>query len=170
MSKIIQIENFSKMKGPFVICNQENFISTVLFNRNLNVLLVGDLNGNVIQFKWRNKAWVKQKDYGNLKIGRIYSCDHYQNIAVFGGNLSSLRFIHMEKMQILGDSLQTAVEVIYSIQFCQITSKIYLILGGRWVSYSRDNTDIFQVSKEFMERGSIKSQFYPGRKLFEYKF
>ena len=136
--------------------NNQDYIRTLLFNEITNCLLVGLKHGRAIQFE-RNStgSWKTLKDYGNLGIGAIISCDYFGNLAVMGGN--SLRFIDMQKREIICKSLKTAIKNIRSLQFCKISkTKTFLVVSGESPNYLNE-TDLFDASKLFDTQKAVAS-------------
>ena len=143
------MEDLMTQKGPIIIDNQDSPVYTLLFNKNLDTLLVGYQNGTAIQYKRRSKTWMMQKNYGKIGIGKIISCDHFGNIAVMGGNLFKLRSIKLDQMELIGKPLETSPNWIYTLQLCKISSKMHLVVGGLLLCYLNDKTDVFDTSKLF---------------------
>ena len=147
----LQTEDITDNAGPVQIDNQGSSIYSLLFSETTNSLLVGYDNGVAIQYE-RNSVgtWKVLENYGNLGIGTIRSCDHLGDLAIMGGSGSfKLRVINLKKRQLIGDTLETAIEYIRSLQFCKVSkAKTILVVSGRYPNYST-TSDVFDVSELF---------------------
>ena len=147
-------ENLTETQSSIVIDCYNLPTLTVLFNKELNILLVGYTDGTVIQyskeFKW---SWKKQIQYGNIKIGKIYSSDQLGWIAVMGGNRQNrenLRMINLKERKVLQSRNKASFEMVFSLCFgVSCEKQILLSVGGRNPDYLNDKTNVFDVTLLF---------------------
>ena len=74
-------------------------LTSIIFNKRLEVLLGGYDNGELIQYrKDLYGKWGEQVNYGNIQIGSIWSIDQVNCIAVMGGiseNRTNIKIMDM---------------------------------------------------------------------------
>ena len=133
-----------------MIDNQDSVVLCIIFNQELNCLLVGYFNGYLIQYQQNTfNSWKVQNNYGYLKLGSIYSIACSGNIAVVGGECAYIQFINIRTYQIIAQ-VPTAIKLIFSLQFCPVHPfKQLLTVGGLLTDYSQSKTDLFDVSPLF---------------------
>ena len=119
---------------------------------------MGYENGVAIQFKKNsNGIWEIQKNYGDLEIGEIFSCEYFGSFAVMGGDDFKLRFINMENQEIFGEPLETAIKMIGSLKFCEISKKkTLLVICGVGSDYS-NSSDLLDASELVGENDLLES-------------
>ena len=149
---ILKSEDITRKEVKVIIDQKCSDISTMIFNRNLNSLLVGDNNGCLSQYG-RNPSgdFKKQKHYGNVKMGKVFASDCLGDFAVVGGEKGIISLIDMKRRKVIQNKIKTAIREVYSLQFCRISrNKIYLTVGGIGTrDYSDSKTDLFHVSHFF---------------------
>lgn len=93
-----------------------------------------------------NQKFSKTKDYGDLKIGRIYSSFEYLGLVFFGGRDSRLRVLDLSKKKLIQGHLSTAIEYILSLQVCVVgKSRVYLVVVGKEPDYSSSKSDLYDL-------------------------
>ena len=148
------------MEVPMQIHKKGSEISTMIFNQNLNSLLVGKENGCLLQFERDLFGDLKKlKDYGDIELGEISASDWLGDFAVVGGDTWMISLINMKKREVIQKKIKTAIELIYSLQFCKVSlNQIYLVVGGIGrKDYSDSKTDWFDVS-DFFNLGPGKGE------------
>ena len=148
---ILKSEDITRKEIKVIIDETKDGTATLIFNLNLNSLLVGRFNGSLCQYG-RNPSgdFKKQKDYGNVGVGIVSASDWSGNFAVVGGNNGMISFIDMKKRKVIRKGIETATKMIYPLRFCRISqNKMYLAVGGLYNDYYFSKTDLFDVSKLF---------------------
>ena len=153
LTKSLQIEEI-RGRTPVMIDNQNCYGNSIMYNQNLNILLVGYQNRFLIQYQQITFfTWKIQKKYTNIGVGRIYSIDLLRDIAVLGGDRGKIAFINLRKRQVIGELIDTSIYYIYSLQFCEVSpKKIILVVGGHKNNYFNYRTDLFNVTKLFRQK------------------
>ena len=150
-SGILKTEDITR-KEIRVVIDQKESIETMIFNKNLNSLLIGEKNGIVSQYG-RNPSgnFKKQKEYRNVEVGRILASDWSGNFAVMGGSRGVIILIDMNRKLVIEKRIRTAIQWVCSLQFCRVSQKeMYLAVGGGYgKNYSGFKTDLFDVSDLF---------------------
>ena len=151
---IEDITNKDTNYSPVRIQTNGCFINTILIDEHNGFMLTGDGNGRVLQFSLNFSKDLGKliKDYGELGVGWIDTSIMFGNLAVFGGEKSSLGFIDTGKCQYLGIKDNLAVENITSIELCwvkqaQAQSKALLTICGRNYDYSSSKTDVLDITQ-----------------------
>ena len=107
----------------------------------------------------KNGQWEIFKEYGKVNVGSVQSSDYSGDIAVVGGINGSLRFINMRKGQLIGQSMETAIGEIWSVQLSRVSENaMHLTVGGVNSDYSNSKADVFDVSGMFNLNGKIKEE------------
>ena len=148
---LLKSEDITGNRFKIVIDQKRNHISTIIFNLNLNLLLVGDEDGCLSQYG-RNPSgdFKKQKDYGDVGVGEIFDIDWSGNFAVVGGTKGKISLIDMKKRKVIANGVRAAIGYIYFLRLCRISeSEMHLAVGGGGKDYSKSKTDLFDVSKLF---------------------
>ena len=150
--RILQTED-STCKEDSVVIYQKSLVYTMVYNENLNSLLVGYVNGCVSQYNLKPSGVLeKQTDYGEVLVSRVDASDWSGDIAVVGGGDGEIRLIDMRRRQVLGHRIQTALGSIYTLQFCRVSQKeMHLLVGGCDSDYSNSKSDLFDVSAFFKD-------------------
>ena len=132
-----------------VFGNHKGTITTVLPFEDLDTLLVGDWNNNVVQYQRESSgSWKVSKDYEDIGISDINASSRVGNMAVFGGDDYCLRVIDVAKRKVVGGSYRTAIKWIYSLQVCQVSShKTIVFVGGCNPDDSKSKSDLLEISK-----------------------
>ena len=133
----------------------------MIFNLNLNSLLVGECNGCLSQYG-RNPSgnFKKQKDYGDVGVGKVYAIEWSGNFAVVGGSNGMISLIDMNRRQVIAQGIETAIGIINSLRFCRVSqNEMHLAVGGYRNDYSNFKTDLFDVSKLFNLGGNKGQNF-----------
>ena len=159
-------------------------INTILIDENNSSLLVADEDGRVYQlsFDFQGNLGKMLKDYGQFRMGGIYTSYLFGNIAVFGGWNGKLDFINTGKRQSLGDSFDLAPKAIHSIEFCWVQkksqTKALLTVSGEYYDYYR-KSDLLDVThfiskkiknKKNQNTGKSKKEISQNDKILENKF
>ena len=132
--------------------------NTILIDEDRNCMFFGNNDGIVVQYSIDIKGYSRKiiKNYGDLGIGWIISSLRIGNIAVFGGNNSSLAFINIDSRQHLGNVSDLAMKWISSIELCTVKNKsdvkLLLTVGGSRYDYSGSKTDVIDIT-EFIKSG-----------------
>ena len=106
----IVIEDISDTDSNYVpikFSSDQSYISSILIDEDKNCMFTGCLNGILVQYSLDIRGYSRKiiKDYGDLRIGEIISCFRFRNIAVFGGDKSSIAFIDIENKYHIGNIL-----------------------------------------------------------------
>ena len=149
-SKLI-MENLENGKAVKFGWNKSriNYITTLVYYEDTGSLYTGDRDGQVHQYKLNktNKSCKKVRDYGNLKIDRIYSSHRFLHFVFFGGDRSNIRVLDLSTNEVLQGCLETSIGWIRSLQVCLKSNKdVYLAVSGSKTDYSGNKTDLFEVS------------------------
>ena len=134
---------------PYKFGSHQNNISCIIPNQDFTSICVGDSSGKIIQYNLNTlkKTWSLVKDYGNIAIGPIFSGKRMGNLIFFGGNNYLIRAIEMAKKEMFFGPFKTAVNQIYSLQFCKISSSnIGLFVFGLNRTYSAGLSDILDIN------------------------
>ena len=113
---------------------------------------MGEKNGCLSQYVQAPfGGFKKQKEYGDVGVGMIYACDLSENFAVVGGGNGMISLIDMKKKKVIKKGIKTAIQWIYTLQFCRLSqNKMYLAVGGLGErDYSKSKKDCLNVSKHF---------------------
>ena len=140
-----------------------NYITTLVYDEDTGSLYTGDRDGQVHQYKLNktNKSCKKVRDYGNLKIDRIYSSHRFLHFVFFGGEDSKIKVLDLSTGELLPGCLETSIGWIRSLQVCLRSNKeVYLAVSGRYPDYSHDKTDLFDLTKLFPKNFIILRKLY----------
>jgi hypothetical protein len=170
--KNLMIENIAyNLNIPkTVFGNHEYRIYTIIPDAEFRRILVGDVSGVVIQYKYNSDGnWEIEQNYGNIGVGYVLSSDRLGNICVFGGNNFCFRMIDMDKKKILTYPMQSAMQNIDSIQFCRLgDSKVFLSISGCSPDWTMG--DVFDVSFLFKTQNLISLEFDTAKKVRKPKY
>ena len=78
---------------PKIFGVHNNIINTILYNKDLNVLIVGDKNKRVVQYSLNSQNICNPKmikDYGDIGVGPVIASAQYGHLVAFGGYGESL--------------------------------------------------------------------------------
>ena len=135
-----------------------NFIASLLYDELTGFLYSGDTHSKLLQYKidTASKTCQRLKDYGDLRIGKIYSCHRFLDFVFFGGSRSKIRVLDLSTGELLPGCLETAIEYIFSLHVCvKSHDEIYLAVSGSRPDYSEDKTDLFDVRGLFLKKPNI---------------
>ena len=118
-------------------------------------MFIGNRDGILVLYSLDVNGYSRKilKAYRDLGIGRIYSSLKIGNIAVFGGDDSSVALIDIDKRQNLGIISDLAVHKIYSIKLCKVKKnnksdvKLLLTATGKNYDYSSSKTDVLDITE-----------------------
>ena len=155
-NNILKSQDITRKEIKVIIDQKRSPISTMIFNLNLNSLLVGGYNGRLSQYGRNHFGDLKKlKDYGNVGVGRIFAIDLSENFVVVGGKNGKISLIDMKKRELIRKGIKTGIRSIYSLQFCRVSqNEMHLAVGGETKNYSFSKTDLFDVSKLFNLEGN----------------
>lgn len=147
-SGILQFEDITREEVPVEI--DEGTFCTMVFNGNLQVLLTGDRNGCVSQYKLDSSGnFLKEKEY-DVGVGWVQASDYSGDLAVMGGDNGKISFIDMRRGLMLQNRIETAIGKIFSLQFCRVSEgEMHLAVAGKQTCYSPSKSDWFDVSTLF---------------------
>ena len=145
---ILKCEDMTRKELKRIIDKKRSPINTMIFNQNLNSLLVGEENGCFSQYGRNHSGdFKKQKEYGDVGVGVVYVSDWSGNFAVVGGRNGKISLINMKKRQVIAREIRTAIGSVCSLTLCRVSqSKMHLAVGGYGRDYSNSQTDLFNVS------------------------
>lgn len=131
------------------LAQHSSWIYSVCFLEKLGHLLVGDEAGHLTQYSL--DLDIKQvsllKQYSALHIDWIVSISIFGHLAVLGGfNSGKSRVVDLKARQVLDPIIKTDVGVICSIQFCQVSSSIFILaITGKIAGSKKKNTVLLDV-------------------------
>ena len=144
------IENDDPEYKPAVFRGNTNTVNTIVVHEELNTILAGDDDGNVIQFDLGTRTVVK--DFGYLGIGGVLSSARIGHLAFFGG-YDDVAVIDIKKTAPFDVPLETALGCVYSLQICVVDGKqsnprpkVLLTVSGKDPDYSGESSDVFEAS------------------------
>ena len=126
-----------------------NYITTLVYDEKTGFLYSGDYFGNLRKYKIdiTSKTCEKVRNYGDLGIGWITSSHRFLDLVFFGGNKRKIRVLDLSTGDLLAGSLETSIKRVYFLQVCvRSYDEIYLTVSGERPNYSKDKTDLFDVS------------------------
>ena len=145
------IENVETQKADkfesieYFVC----MITTLVYDEDTGSLYTADTNGNLLQYKidTATKTCRRVKEYDTKVRGSIFSSHRFLHFVFFGDILSNIRVLDLSTGDFLPGRLETSIGSIYSIQVCvKSHDEIYLAVFGSGSYYSKDYTDLFDVS------------------------
>jgi hypothetical protein len=141
----------------------EHYVFSLLANEALNILWVGDSEGDIFQYVLGPKnVWklqTKYSKYTDREIRSIRSLSRFGNLLFAGDNSSDVFVINTADKKILPGRIYTAIYHTNSLQICKVSpSKTYLTVTGKLSNYSRNKTDLFDISK-FQQRPFVEKIF-----------
>ena len=134
-------------------CSHNNLIKTLLYDRKTGFLYYGDNRSHLHKYKvdTASKTCQRIKGYGNLWIGRIHSSYQFLNFVFIAGSNSKIRVLDLTTDEFLSEYLETSIRFIYSLHvYSKSLNEIYLAVSGGGTDYSDDKTDLFDVSRLFL--------------------
>ena len=145
------IENVETGKADTFQCGDpfSYFNETLLYDENTGSLCSGINYGGLYKYKVNiaSKSCERVKDYGNPKIGCLYSSYRFMNFVFFGGYERKIRVLDLSTGDLLPGHLKTAIWYIYSLQVCvNNNDKIYLTVSGGITDYSDYETDLLDLT------------------------
>ena len=154
----LKAEDMGGKKMRVFIDQKRSQIETMIFNQNLNSLLVGERNGCVSQYgKEFSGDFKKQKEYGDIQGGKLLASDWSGDFEVVGGEKGVITLIDMNKRKVIQKGIRTAIGCVSSLQFCRVSqNEMHLAVGGLERDYSNFKTDLFDVSDLFNLGGNSK--------------
>jgi hypothetical protein len=136
--------------GYVQIATHGSRIYTVFYNAVYKSIFVGELNGNVIEYKHNgsNLSWVKVTNYGNLGIGHIACIEKIGDVLVCGGyGFHLMRAIDFKNKILLPGAIKTGIKHIYSLKAFECAgNRVHLAVSGMSADYSGDQTDVYDVT------------------------
>ena len=158
-SDVLILENITKYIDssylPIRFGEHKRLIKTILYNKKINALLVGDTSGRVIQYDLGSSVTIRPKmvkDYGMFKIRSANSSANFGNLAVIGGEGQYLFIIiNMKTRQVIAKSEISAIKDVSSINLCLINnnSQLALTLSGKISEYTEQKTDIYDITEVY---------------------
>ena len=137
---IISVEHFGV---------HDDTVNSVLVNKRVGALLVGDSEGRLVQYdlsEGRSMLRV-QRDYGEIHSGQISCFAALGQFAFIGTFDYVVKVVDMRRRLLLSGSVTTAIQIIYSLQICRVTSnKVFLTVTGKNPNYLSGQSDIYDVS------------------------
>ena len=162
--KII-LENVENVKAD-KFCGSEssyNYISTMVYDKDTGSLYTGDVNGHLKKYKIDkvSKSFQRVKKYGDIGIGVITSSHRFLQFVFFGGSKFRIKVLDLQTSELLPGWLQTSIDLINSLQVCVKRPKeIYLAVSGSFPDYSKNNTDLFDVTGLFPKNSAILRKYF----------
>jgi hypothetical protein len=147
--KQIIIEEIANADPPRMIAVHKDNVSALLADEAQNVLWAGDEGGNVFQYvRLSTNGWKIQAKYPDFGIGEILCLSRFGHLLFVGSLNCKVHIINTADKQVLPKTIETTIAHIHSLQICQISpSKTYLAVIGEKASFSKNTTDIFNISK-----------------------
>ena len=138
---------------PVLFYKHTKIINTIMISEELNVMLAGDDNGNVVQYDLITGKI--QVDYGNLRIGDVVSLQCIGPIAFVGGWKSNLmRVLFMDIRQAFGLVFKTSIYSLSSLQVCFVNNpnnlkgnRLLLCISGYNPTYNDQVSDILDATQ-----------------------
>lgn len=146
-------------------------ITTLIYDKNTETLLVGDKDGYVIQYKvdLQNPTCEDIKFF-DLEIGEIFSSCKFMDYVFFGGDRSKIKVLNLSTGELLPGQIDTTIDDIYSLQICVVNeTKIYLAVSGEYFSDPLDRSDLFDLSL-FFETEKIRKKYLDSNDKFSLAF
>ena len=154
--RVIQKENIVDRQCPIVSFTGPEFcaFSVQMFPEIDCFVAVedNDSRGKVTQICLSSGKVIKE--YTNLGIGKIFTAKRIKNLCFLGGNNFLIRVIDVFSRSLILGPFKTSIGDILSIQICPVTTeshKIFLGITGRFLDFSNDKTDLFEITK-FVEK------------------
>ena len=126
-----------------------NMITTLVYDEDTGFLYSGDYNSRLYKYKVNktSKSCERIQAYGKIGIGRISSSHIFMQFVFFGGDQSEIRVLDLSTGKLLPGYLKTSIGCAYSLQVClKSQDEIYLVVSGKYPDYSRDKTDLFDLT------------------------
>ena len=124
-------------------------IFTMVFDEESRSLYCGYQFGRLHQYEvdTLNQTCKKVRDFGNLGIGCIRSCQRFMQFVFFAGSQSKIRILDLSTGELLPGYFKTSIKWIYSLQVSvKSANEIFLAVSGGDADYSEDKTDLFDLS------------------------
>ena len=125
------------------------YITTVVFDGKTGSLYCGNNQHQIHKYKvdTARKSCKKVKDFGDLGMGLIISSHRFIHFIFFGGNWGKIRVLDLSTGEFLPGHLETSIWNIQSLQVCvKSNNQIYLAVSGNEPVYSKNKTDLFDVT------------------------
>ena len=124
-------------------------ISSILVCEKLDTLLAVDSKSVLVQYDLSTCKVLR--NYGNLKIRKVFSNVRIGHLVFFGGNHGQVRVLRLDTREVLGQPVQTSIGVIFSMNLCIVGERykersIVLVVSGLFPNYLGYETDIFDVT------------------------
>ena len=129
-----------------------NSITNLFYDKTTGFLYTGDYKGKLCKYKIDIicKTYKRVRNYGYIGLDKLYSSHRFLNFLFFGGSNSKIRILDLSSDDLLPGILKTSIESIYSLQVClKSHDQIFLAVSGSGTNYSKNNTDLFDVSGLF---------------------
>jgi predicted nucleic acid-binding Zn-ribbon protein len=164
----IQTEDIFSSDAPSPLTKSPEGVESLLLNEDQSILLAGDQTTNVTQFHQKgSQTWEEEVRYHSLGINSIQSMTCIGALAFVGGKESKVRAINMLRKEVLNRVVNTAVEVIKSLQICVVSdSEVYLAVLGLYTSYTKKKTDLFKIKLTKKIRDSNNGRSLRARSSF----
>jgi hypothetical protein len=145
--KQIITEDIRNDNSSEIIAQHENNVISLLANTALNIFWAADEDGNIFQYVLGpTNGWKVQAKYSDL--GTILCLSLFGNLLFAGGADSKVFIINIADKKVLPMEIKTAIQEIYSLKTCVISSsEIFLTVTGEGISYCDGKTDLFDISK-----------------------
>ena len=130
--------------------NNQKTIFITIFNEKLNFLVTVEERGSIIQYDLnpgRSNLRIL-KEYKDFEKFHFNVGLDFGFLLALGGEDSKVRFVDLRKRCALKEVIKTSVKFIYTMEFCRMDiNKVYLCVSGQYYDYSKEKTDIFDVSE-----------------------
>ena len=145
-SKKLVMEDITEV-NPTQIGTHSDKISSLLFHNLTQSLLVGNIEGDVKQYKRNNGSFTFVKDYRNLGVGQVLSSAQVGPFVIFGGNNHSLVAIDLKNQTVIKGFLKTAYKGNKSLQVCFTNyHRVFLSVSGYDPDFSSGKSNFFDVT------------------------
>ena len=95
-------------------------------------------------------------------IGSVISSYRFLDFVFFGGDIGRIKVLDLSTGKLLPGWLQTSPRFIYSLHVCVKSYKeIYLAVSGGNNNYSKNNTDLFNVTVLFSKISATLRKYLP---------
>lgn len=136
--------------------DKDFFIETLRIDQQTNsIFLTGSMStddkSRVLQYDLASGELLKSFQVAGADIVMEAVCAN--RLCFLGCNNSLLEVMDLDRVQMVGDSLATAVGIIFSVEICRVaptgsdSPRFVLALGGKLNDYSGGRTDLFDVSE-----------------------
>ena len=135
---------------PISFGSHDGKITSVVLMENSHTLLVGDSEGNVVQYlhDTATNTWSVTRNYGFLGIDDVNFGIGLGHFAVFGGKNGRIRILDTQKTHLLENFYKTGISCVYSLSPCTTEESQALVsVTGILSNYSEELTDLLDVSR-----------------------